>query len=82
MEFVCKILENVSSRIYPVSFIGNLTKTEFFWVRYHKSPINSFMTLCSANQRSGFYMITASVMKELRIRMESNQRKLCESLTV
>ena len=36
------------------------------------SFVNSFMTevviICSANQWTGFYMITASVMKELRRR--------------
>ena len=46
--------------------------------RYH---IETSPLICFANHWTGFYMITASVMKESKMKLNTEYQRCCESLT-
>ena len=63
-----------TKKVFPVMHI-HVKKIYLFHDggRYH---IETSPLICSANQWTGFYMITASVMKELTSRSEFSKTKM------
>ena len=58
----------------------------FTWSVHYEKALNSFMTkaviICRANQWTGFYMITASVVKDLKVISAIKHKNTAEEIII
>ena len=59
---ICRKVKQEKNLDFAIVYFRQFIINDFVPMRY---PIETSPLVCSANQRTGFYMITASVMKWL-----------------
>ena len=60
---ICRKVKQEKNLDFAIVYFWQFIINDFVPMRY---PIETSPLVCSANQRTGFYMITASVMKGLK----------------